>query len=163
MSVNSIHINNPTDTGASYATHSTIVKAIIKAKGNSPINRNDDNAGFTAFDLRDVFTGYARARGQGNVAARIIGYANPENGASQAIRKRLRNAGPHKLRELHTLMKNNNMVVPAATVGRIALFYTFERLLQLFFEDYEAVEIPQRIRNWVPTEGSFWNHWWKER
>lgn len=166
MSMNSLHQTNPEMNGGSYAKASAPEWAVAHAKmKHYVIRENLENAGYTRFDLRDVMVGYVRGIGVGRRAGLEIGYAQGPRGIL-AIRTRLRNAGPHKMRQLHELMKAEGEGAYQTTnmdAQRVPLFYTFERLLQLFFQDYVAIPIPHHIRNWVPTEGSFWNHWWKER
>jgi len=164
MSINSRHQNNPEMNGGSYAKASAPEWAMTHARNKHyVIQENLENAGFTRFDLRDVMVGYVRGKGVGRRGALEIGYAQGPD-TTVAIKTRLRNAGPHKMRRLHELMKTEGAYRAAGMdAQRVPLFYTFERLLQLFFTDYVAIPIPHHIRNWVPAEGSFWNHWWKER
>lgn len=165
MSMNSMHQLNPEMAEASYAKASAPVWALHHAQNKHyTIQENLENAGFTRFDLRDVMVGYIRGKGVGRRAAIEIGYSGPNPDMTHAVKTRLRNAGPHKIRALHELMKTNGEYnTVAMDVRRVPLFYTFERLLQLFFPDYIAIPIPHHIRNWVPAEDSFWSHWWKER
>lgn len=164
MSMNSLHQNHPEMNGGSYAKTSITEWAMEHANNQHyTIQENLENAGNTRFDLRDVMVGYIRGKGNGRRAAMKIGYTQGQY-TPTGIRTRLRNAGPHKIRRLHELMKADNAYKTVDMgVQRVPLFYTFERLLQLFFPDYVAIPIPHHIRNWVPTEGSYWAHWWKER
>lgn len=151
--------------GGSYAKASVPEWAVAHAKmKHYVIQENLENAGHTRFDLRDVMVGYIRGKGVGQRAAIEIGYSDMLTNTTTSVKARLRNAGPHKMRQLHELMKTTGAYkTTGMDAQRVPLFYTFERLLQLFFPDYTAIPIPHHIRNWVPTEGSFWNHWWKER
>lgn len=164
MSINSLHQLHPEMNGGSYAKASIPEWAITHARmKNYVIQENLENAGYTRFDLRDVMVGYVRGKGVGRRAGLEIGYAQGP-ATTIAIRTRLRNAGPHKMRQLHELMKAEGAYrTTGMDAQRVPLFYTFERLLQVFFPDYVAITIPHHIRNWIPEEGSFWNHWWKER
>lgn len=171
MSMNSLHQNNPNLNGGFFAAempHAEIVAAVLNTE--YVFRRNYKNAGYTAFNEETVQIGYMKAKGRGKVAAIMIGYAGAEEYGIVAVKKRVRNMGPWKLRAMHESMKEHGLIPQTGQgngatngAGRHPLFHTFERLLQLFFEDYEAVEIPQRIRNWVPEEGTYWAHWWKER
>ena len=171
MSINSLHQNNPALTGGFYAKEKSPGEILADVLNPEYVfRRNYRNAGNTAFDEATVQTGYMKAMGIGSDAATLIGYKGDKVTKRKTVRLRIRNMGPWKLMEMHTAMKANGLVPPIGTGAGAAngggthpIFYAFERLLQLFFEDYEALEIPQRIRNWVPAEGSFWNHWWKER
>lgn len=164
MSMNSLHQTHPEMNGGSYAKASIPEWAMNHARNKRyVIEENLENAGFTRFDLRDVMVGYVRGKGVGRRASLEIGYA-PGPDMTQGIRTRLRNAGPHKMRQLHELMKAANAYRTVdMNVRRVPLFYTFERLLQLFFPDYVAIAIPHHIRNWVPENGTYWDHWWKDR
>lgn len=165
MSINSNHQLHPEMNGGSYAKASIPAWAMQHANNiHYPIVENLENAGNTRFDLRDIMVGYIRGRGRGRRATIEIGYGDQLFNATTSVKIRLRNAGPHKMRELHELMKAENAYHTVDMhAPRVPLFYTFERLLQLFFPDYVAIPIPHHIRNWVPEEGSFWAHWWKAR
>ena len=131
------------------------------------LQRNYMNAGNTAFDEYTIQIGYMRARGVSAHAAEMVGYRLPRGGGKEALKGRVLRMGPWKVRAMHETMKQEGLIPvhegSPQGGGKHAVFYTFERLLQLFFTDYEALKIPQRIRNWVPEEGSYWHHWWKAR
>ena len=162
MSRNSDHINNRTIENT-YRPAEVHKNEILVAVLNQDygISRNSRNAGNTAFDESDVEIAYMKAGGWGTRAARIAGYSG-----QQAYLMRLRNFGPNKLIKIHLRMKVDKLQAPMTTGrgGRYPIFYTFERLLELWFgaSQYKA-SVPGRLRNWVPEEGSFWDHWWKDR
>ena len=171
MSLNSLHQLNPEMTGGFYTGELTHAEVLARALDpNYILDRVRKNAGWTAFDEATVQIGWIRGKGNCSVSANLVGYRGPMAARINAMKIRIRNMGPHKLRAMHTSIKLHGLVPPigsgihaAAGGGRHPLFYTFERLLQLWFHDYIAEYIPQRIRNWVPAEESYWYHWWFER